>query len=646
VNGSVTHTATATLVVTSLPPTRPFGVDQFVFSDGSGTRTTPPFTTSAAGELVLAFAASGGPLPGTQSLTVSGAGLTWSLVARANAQGGTAEIWQAVAPTVLSNATVTSVQSLGGGYHQSLTVVTVSGAAGTGAAVSANGPTGAPLVTLTTTRPGSLVYGVGNDWDRAVARTLGPNQTLLHQVVDTATADTFWSQYLTAAVSTGGAAVQLNDTAPTSDKWNFTAVEILASGSPLATVPNVVGMTQTAAAMNIANAGLTLGTVTNQPSATVPAGSVISQSPAAGATASPQSAVNLTVSSGPPPPTSVQVPSVVGLTQAAATTVITSANLTVGTIGSSASPSVPAGSVISQNPAPGTAVAPGSAVNLVVSTGPPPVTVPNVVGMTQTAATAAIVGAGLKAGTVTNASSTSIPAGSVISQDPAAGASVALGSAVALVVSSGPAAGLTVASIVFSDGSGTRTTTPFSTAAAGEILLAFVASDGPASGTQSVTVTGAGLSWTLVNRANQRSGTAEIWQATADTQLSGVTVSSTQSAAGYHQSLTVIAFTGAGAIGASAAASGPTGGPAVSVTTTKAGSLVYGVGNDWDHAIARTVGANQQIVHQWVDTSTDDTYWVQATSSVIPGSGTAVLLDVTAPTTDQWNMVAVEILAQ
>lgn len=196
---------------------------------------------------------------------------------------------------------------------------------------------------------------------------------------------------------------------------------------------------------------------------------------------------------------------------------------------------------------------------------------------------------------------------------------------------------------VFSDGPGTRTTAPFSTAA-GALLVAFVGSDGPAPGTQSVTVSGAGLSWRLVKRANQQSGTAEIWQATAATSLAGVTVRSTQRVAGYHQSLTVVAFTGAGGIGASVASGAPTGGPSVSVTTTKSGSLVYGVGNDWDRAIARTVGANQQIVHQWADRSTGDTYWVQAAASVISASGTAVLLNVTSPTTDQWNMVAVEIL--
>jgi len=95
--------------------------------------------------------------------------------------------------------------------------------------------------------------------------------------------------------------------------------------------------------------------------------------------------------------------------------------------------------VISESPVAGTKVNVGSAVNLVVSSGPAQVAVPNVVGQTQAAATTAITGAGLVVGTVTTASSSTVPSGSVISESPVAGTQVNLGSAVNLVVSSGPA---------------------------------------------------------------------------------------------------------------------------------------------------------------------------------------------------------------
>jgi len=269
------------------------------------------------------------------------------------------------------------------------------------------------------------------------------------------------------------------------------------------------------------------------------------------------------------------------------------------------------------------------------------------VNLTQAAATTAIVNAGLTLGTVSNASSTTVPAGSVISQNPVAGTLVAPGSAVALVVSSGPpAAGLAVDKVVFSDGIGTRTTPAFSTASQGEVLIAFAASDGPTSGSQALTVSGAGLTWTLVKRANTQFGTSEIWVATASNQLLNVTVRSVQSAGGYRQSLTVVAFTGAGGIGASATASAASGAPTVSLTTTKAGSLVYGIGNDWDRAIARVLGANQVLVHQWIDSATGDTYWVQAVSGAASTAGTLIQLNDTSPTTDRWNFASVEILSK
>ena len=63
--------------------------------------------------------------------------------------------------------------------------------------------------------------------------------------------------------------------------------------------------------------------------------------------------------------------------------------------------------------------------------------VPNVVGDTQAAATTAITGAGLVVGTVTAAPSGTVPSGDVISESPVAGTSVAAGSAVNLVISSG-----------------------------------------------------------------------------------------------------------------------------------------------------------------------------------------------------------------
>ncbi len=41
--------------------------------------------------------------------------------------------------------------------------------------------------------PGSWVWGAGSDWDKATARTVGPNQTKVNEYLAPA-GDTFWVQ--------------------------------------------------------------------------------------------------------------------------------------------------------------------------------------------------------------------------------------------------------------------------------------------------------------------------------------------------------------------------------------------------------------------------------------------------------------------
>ncbi len=134
----------------------------------------------------------------------------------------------------------------------------------------------------------------------------------------------------------------------------------------LATVPDVVNLTQAAATTVINDAGLVVGTVASAASATVAAGSVISQDPPAGASVASGSTVSLVVSTG------VTVPDVEGQTQAAATAALTSAGFLV-TTSTQASTNVPSGLVISQTPAGGTSASGGSTVALVISSGAPPV---------------------------------------------------------------------------------------------------------------------------------------------------------------------------------------------------------------------------------------------------------------------------------
>jgi hypothetical protein len=223
VSDGLGNAATAAVSVTGAPA---LAVDRTVSVDGRGAVTTAAFATRAANELLLAFVSSDGPLGAAQTATVSGAGLTWTRVVRANAQAGVSEIWKATAPAPLASATVTSAPGYAG-YDQSLTVVCLTGAAGTGRVAAASAPSGAPAVTLPSSAAGAWAFAVGNDWDRAIARTLPPTQALVHEWRDTAAGDDFWVQRLATPVSAAGVSILMNVTAPTADRWNLAAVEVV-----------------------------------------------------------------------------------------------------------------------------------------------------------------------------------------------------------------------------------------------------------------------------------------------------------------------------------------------------------------------------------------------------------------------------------
>lgn len=203
-------------------------------------------------------------------------------------------------------------------------------------------------------------------------------------------------------------------------------------------------------------------------------------------------------------------------------------------------------------------------------------------------------------------------------------------------------AGVNVEQAYNQTGTGTVSTALYTTGPG--LLLAFAGSDGP-SQKQSTTITSAGLTWTLVRRADSQGGTAEIWSAFAPSSPSGLTVTSTPRLDGYDQQLTVLVLTGATTVGASAGAGGSAGVGHVSVTTTASGSQVYGVGEDYTNAQSRTVASGQRLFSQWVDTAAGDTFWTQGTYGPTSPAGTKVTLSDTAPTGDTWNMAAVEVLA-
>lgn len=130
-------------------------------------------------------------------------------------------------------------------------------------------------------------------------------------------------------------------------------------------VPDLVGMTESAAVAVLEGTGLELETL-EATSSDVPAGRVISMSPDAGTLVDPGSLVSVTISTGAE---QVVVPDVTGLPEADALAVLADAGFTTESI-PTVSDTVAAGLVIGTIPDAGESAEPGALVSLQLSTGP------------------------------------------------------------------------------------------------------------------------------------------------------------------------------------------------------------------------------------------------------------------------------------
>ena len=85
-----------------------------------------------------------------------------------------------------------------------------------------------------------------------------------------------------------------------------------------------------------------------------------------------------------------------------------------------------------------------------------------------------------------------------------------------------------------------------STSRSGELLVAFVSTDGPGqAGTQAISgVSGGGLRWTRAVVSNAQPGASEIWTAFSSQRVRRMRVTATRTLEGYEGSITVAAFRG------------------------------------------------------------------------------------------------------
>ncbi|MCW3019564.1 MAG: pknB [Solirubrobacterales bacterium] len=138
---------------------------------------------------------------------------------------------------------------------------------------------------------------------------------------------------------------------------------LVSSGPAPVRVPDVVGQTLEAAEATLTNAELALGTVGKRVSSTQAPGTVIAQTPAAGATVRASNKVNLTVAQAPK---EVAVPSVVGAAQAAAAAALRHAGFKVMTQPHATTEQSQVGVVVEQTPAGGARARKGSTVAIAV----------------------------------------------------------------------------------------------------------------------------------------------------------------------------------------------------------------------------------------------------------------------------------------
>lgn len=141
----------------------------------------------------------------------------------------------------------------------------------------------------------------------------------------------------------------------------------VSSGDEGVTVPDVVGKSEDDAADALNNAGFKVKRTT-APSASVDKGDVISQNPPGGSDAAKGDTITIVISEGPAEPESVEVPDVVGKTEAAAKADLIDAGFKVNVVEEETVDPTDDGTVIDQNPNGGTMQAKGSTVTITVAT--------------------------------------------------------------------------------------------------------------------------------------------------------------------------------------------------------------------------------------------------------------------------------------
>jgi eukaryotic-like serine/threonine-protein kinase len=187
--------------------------------------------------------------------------------------------------------------------------------------------------------------------------------------------------------------VASQDPRPETEAEEGSTVTITVSTGPgEASVPSVVGLPRDEAEQQLTSAGFEVE-AERVFSADVREGRVVSTQPGPGSVIERGTTVTMQVSRGPE---QAEVPNVVGESEENARSALEAAGLRVGEVSQQESADDEPGTVLEQNPAAGSSVDTGAAVDLVVAQPPPDVAVPDVLGATEEEAREELEGAGFE----------------------------------------------------------------------------------------------------------------------------------------------------------------------------------------------------------------------------------------------------------
>lgn len=238
-----------------------------------------------------------------------------------------------------------------------------------------------------------------------------------------------------ASTSVPEGSVISTDPAANTEAPEGSTVTVVVSGGPDAVaVPDVAGLTQEQARQQIEEAGLTVGTVTEEDDPAQTAGRALRTDPASGQSVPEASPVALFISSG-----NVQLESLVGAPQADAQARLNELNLGSSIVQEETADPNAVGLVTKQDRS--GLLEQRTVVTITVGIAPTRVQIPNdVVGKSEADATAQLQALGLTVNAVQSDSPSNQPVGAVLSTDPRVGTSVDVGSTVTLILSRGPGA--------------------------------------------------------------------------------------------------------------------------------------------------------------------------------------------------------------